>query len=161
MSYPPLQFRVCYHIYNRGNNGEFVFKEERNYHYFLGLYAKYIAPIADTYAYSLLNNHFHFSLRIKDQDELSVAKQPGSSEEPGCLVISQSFATFFGTYTKAINKAYSRTGTLFEGRFKRKPITDNSYFTRLITYIHQNPQLHGFVDDYRDWPYSSYQALCS
>jgi len=31
----------------------------------------------------------------------------------------------------------------------------------LIAYIHQNPQRHGFIKDYRDWPYSSYKALCS
>ena len=31
-----------YHIYNRGNNRENIFIEERNYRYFLQLYAKYI-----------------------------------------------------------------------------------------------------------------------
>ena len=34
-----------------------------------------------------------------------------------------------------------------------------AYFTRLITYIHQNPQKHGFVKDFRDWKWSSYGAL--
>ena len=32
---------------------------------------------------------------------------------------------------------------------------------QLVTYIHQNPQKHGFVNDFRTWPYSSYQALLS
>jgi hypothetical protein len=45
-----------YHIYNRGINGENIFKEERNYRYFLEKYAKYIEPIADTFAYCLLKN---------------------------------------------------------------------------------------------------------
>jgi len=84
------------------------------------------------------------------------------SDEPLCSKdLSKSFATFFGTYTKAVNKAFSRTGTLFEGRFKRKQVSDDQYFAHLIAYIHRNPQIHGFVDDYRDWPYSSFQALCS
>ncbi len=30
------------------------------------------------------------------------------------------------------------------------------YLKRLIVYIHRNPQAHGFVDNFRDWPYSSY-----
>ena len=34
-------------------------------------------------------------------------------------------------------------------------------FFRLITYIHQNPQKHGFVNDFRVWPYSSYHAVLS
>jgi hypothetical protein len=29
----PLLYRQYYHIYNRGNNGETLFREERNYPY--------------------------------------------------------------------------------------------------------------------------------
>jgi hypothetical protein len=32
---------VIYHIYNRGVNGETIFKEKRNYEYFINLYVKY------------------------------------------------------------------------------------------------------------------------
>ena len=59
-----------YHIYNRGINGENIFKEERNYRYFLEKYAKYIEPIADTFAYCLLGNHFHIAIRTKSEAEL-------------------------------------------------------------------------------------------
>ena len=42
MSKPtPLQLGKYYHIYNRGNNREDLFIDERNYHYFMRLYAKY------------------------------------------------------------------------------------------------------------------------
>lgn len=151
MTQPELQPGIYYHIYNRGNNGETIFKETRNYQYFLKLYGKYIAPITDTYAYCLLGNHFHFLIRVKEYGSF---KEPYSS-------IHQPFATFFGTYTKAINKAYARTGSLFEGRFKRKQVSDDRYFSHLVAYIHRNPQRHGFVDDFRNWPYSSFQTLCS
>jgi len=152
-----LEHGVTYHIYNRGNNGEKIFLEGRNYAYFMQLYEKYIVPIVDTFGYCLLGNHFHFLVRIKDSDN----QERGSFKEPRSYSsISQQFATFFGTYTKAINKAYSRTGRLFEDRFKRRPVTNDKYFRGLIHYIHINPQKHGFVDDYRDWPYSSYPALC-
>jgi hypothetical protein len=33
------------------------------------------------------------------------------------------------------------------------------YFMRLVHYIHFNPQKHGFVADFREWPYSSYHTL--
>jgi putative transposase len=49
-----LEPMCVYHIYNRGINGENIFKEERNYKYFLQKYAQYIEPIADTFAYCLL-----------------------------------------------------------------------------------------------------------
>ncbi|PWK22095.1 hypothetical protein LV89_03480 [Arcicella aurantiaca] len=59
-----------YHIYNRGINGENIFKEERNYKYFLQKYAQYIEPIADTFAYCLLKNHFHIAIRTKSEAEI-------------------------------------------------------------------------------------------
>ena len=65
-----LEPSCVYHIYNRGINGENIFKEERNYRYFLEKYAKYIEPIADTFAYCLLKNHFHIAIRTKSEAEI-------------------------------------------------------------------------------------------
>ena len=65
----PLQHGRYYHIYNRGVNRENLFVEERNYRYFLQLYARHVEPIAYTYAYCLLRNHFHFLVQIKDLTE--------------------------------------------------------------------------------------------
>ncbi len=50
----PLEPNCYCHIYNCGNNRETIFREERNYTYFLKLWKKHVSPIADTYAYSLL-----------------------------------------------------------------------------------------------------------
>jgi len=141
----PLQPGVIYHIYNRGVNGETIFKEKRNFEYFINLYVKHIQPVADTYAFCLLPNHFHLLVGIKDLTGLKSA--------------SQAFSNFFNAYAKAINKAYRRTGPLFERPFKRIPVTDSKYFARLLLYIHQNPQRHGLIEDYRDWPYSSYDIF--
>ena len=38
-------------------------------------------------------------------------------------------------------------------------MTSEEYLARLIVYIHQNLQKHGFVNDFRDWPHSSYHEL--
>lgn len=65
----PLQYGTYYHIYNRGNNGENLFREEANYRYFLTLYAKHIVPVACTYAYALLANHFHLLIRTRTKAE--------------------------------------------------------------------------------------------
>lgn len=151
MSNLTLNYGDYYHIYHRGNNREAIFKEDRNYYYFLDLYKKYIYPIADLYAYCLLPTHYHFLLRIKALDELEGIYQDESQ-------IWRQVRTFLGTYTKAINKTYNRSGHLFEGRYSRKIVLKDEYFFHLITYIHQNPQTHGIVSDFRIWPYSSYHA---
>jgi len=141
-----------YHIYNRGNNGDNIFIEERKYAYFMNLYAKHIAPIAETFAYCLLRNHFHVCVRIKV--DVGNPRDPRGPKRPG-----QHFSNFFNAYSKAINRAYGRTGSLFENRFRRKEITTDRYFQRLIHYIHWNPQKHGFVSDFRDYAYSSYHLF--
>ena len=155
----PLQYGKYYHIFNRGNNQENIFIEERNYRYFLRLYAKHIMPAADTYAYCLLRNHFHFLVRIKTVEEQELTGLGDLSALP--RKPSQQFSNLFNAYAKAFNKTYHRTGTLFQRPFGRIEVTSDSYFMQLVAYIHQNPQKHGFVNDFRTWPYSSYQALLS
>jgi REP element-mobilizing transposase RayT len=66
----PLLYDTYYHIYNRGNNRENIFIEERNYEYFMALYAKYIEPVAETFAFCLLRNHFHILNRVKSEVEI-------------------------------------------------------------------------------------------
>ncbi len=69
MSKPiPLQYGQTYHVYNRGINRETIFVADHNYRHFLRLYAHHVAPIADTYAYCLLPNHFHFLVHINAHD---------------------------------------------------------------------------------------------
>ena len=168
-----LKYGSYYHIYNRGNNRENIFIEERNYAYFLRLYAEHIVPVADTYAYCLLRNHFHLLVRIKtvdeqeawhrDQYQTGSRKRSHQSRRPvfSRKDPSQQFSNLFNVYTKAINKAYQRTGALFERPFGRIGVTSEDYFAQLVIYIHQNPQKHGFVDDFRRWPFSSYHTLLS
>ncbi len=177
----PLLYNTCYHIHNRGINRENIFVEERNYAHFMNLYARYIEPIADTFAYCLLRNHFHVLIRTKPKEEVvanretlkvsagdhgfagkgdrtnRVARRPG--KPLGSDYISRQFSDFFNAYAKAINKAYGRTGSLFQHPFGRVPITNERQFWNVIAYIHQNPQKHKFVKDFREWKYSSYGII--
>lgn len=150
---------IYYHIYNRGINRENIFFDERNYWHFLDLYEKYIHPIADTFAYCLLKNHFHILVRIKSEVELQpIIKTP---DYPLDLVPSRRFADFFNAYSKSINKGYGRTGNLFQHPFGRVPIVGNPQYSQVIAYIHQNPQKHGLINDFREWKFSSYTAFLS
>ncbi|MCS6847474.1 MAG: hypothetical protein RMN52_07150 [Anaerolineae bacterium] len=144
-----------------------MFREERNYRYFLELYVRHVHAAVDTYAYCLLRNHFHLLVRVKTEEEWESAVKPSQGSEP-CEGLAQRtfnpsrrFSNLFNAYAQAINKAYGRTGSLFEERFRRIEVTSYSHFTNLIFYIHFNPQKHGFVEDFRTWPWSSYNALCS
>ena len=85
--------------------------------------------------------------------------KPLGSEKLNPDYASQQFSNFFNAYAKAINNAYGRTGSLFEHPFGRVLITTDRQFWNVIAYIHQNPQMHGFVKDFRDWKYSSYGMI--
>jgi putative transposase len=184
MSSPtPLLYDTYYHIYNRGNNRENIFIQQRNYTHFLNLYFKYINPIVETFAYCLLRNHYHLAVRIKSEEEIikyaktlkvSSANQPlarqgshaysNSSQQGkplGSAYASQQFSNFFNAYSKALNTAYGRTGSLFQHPFGRVPISNDHQLWNVIAYIHQNPQKHKFVADFRDWKYSSCGILIS
>jgi len=151
----PLIGGHYYHIYNRGNNRENLFIEERNYQYFLNLYVRYIYPVADTYAYCLMKNHFHLLVRLHPAADLA-----GLQDLPGLTTdYSKSFSNLFNAYTKTINKTYQRTGSLFEKPFKRILVDSDNYLIHLVSYIHRNPQKHGFTSDFRSYPYSSYQTI--
>ena len=152
-----LEFGKSYHIFNRGNNGADIFFEERNYDYFLKLYQKYITPIADTFAYCLLRNHFHFVLKIRETSTIA----GGSDKEFHQIDPSRKFSNFFNGYSKSINKAYGRTGTLFERAFERIEIPTERYLYQLILYVHLNPHKHGAVKDFQTYPCSSFNILLS
>jgi REP element-mobilizing transposase RayT len=163
----PLEHGGYYHIYNRGVNGEQLFYTPANYQHFLRLYEKYIDPVADTFAWCLMGNHFHLLARIKEQEEITVDSLPNPvrvRNPDGVKRIKpphRYFSDLFNAYSQAINKQQKRTGSLFESPFHRIPVDSDRYFRNLVVYIHQNPVHHGFIDDFRDYPWSSYGSAIS
>ena len=158
MSSPPqLAYETIYHIWNRGVNRQNIFVVDDNYRHFLKMYAQHILPVASTFAYCLLPNHFHLGIRTLAAEQIE--KNYAALQKPQPLTPSQAFSNFFNSYVKAFNKWNQRTGGLFEGRFGRKPVKTHRQLVTLITYIHRNPETHGLIDDFREWRYSSYGAL--
>ena len=96
---PPLQLGAYYHIYNRGINRENVFREERNYRYFLELYAKHIEPVAETYAYCLLKNHFHVLVRTREAADPSGLQDPKGLRTPWCALAHENDSSTGNTHT--------------------------------------------------------------
>ncbi len=73
----PIEPDKFYHIYNRGVNGNVIFKTESNYHFFLKKISENLLTVCDIYAYTLLPNHFHLLVKIKSEERLkSLVKVP-------------------------------------------------------------------------------------
>ncbi len=161
-NHPPLEFDCFYHIYNRGINSCALFRKNTNYEFFLLLYEKHISPVADTYAWVLMGNHFHLLVRAKSKEELHLHGFKNlEGITPNRNLINQHFSNLFNAYTKAYNKMYKRSGSLFEHPFRRIKITNEEYLKYLIYYIHNNPVHHRFCEEMIEYPWSSYLTILS
>lgn len=155
---------AIYHVYNHGNANDLIFREDTNYRFFLKRYRKYITAIADTYAYCLMSNHFHFIVRLKRREQLRVlVKEKYPHQDPQSFqnfsdLISNQFKNFLISYAKAFNKMYNRRGSLFLDNLNRNIIESEDYFFQAIRYVHLNPVKHGFTSRPEDWSYSSFNT---
>ncbi|MEZ7914040.1 transposase [Macellibacteroides fermentans] len=166
-----LQPNSSYHIFNHANGFENIFIEDENYRFFLDKYNQYILPIAETYAYCLLPNHFHLVVRIRRREVLEEVFRNFKStnfskvqnfekvEVTDNMIeyyISKQFANLFSCYTQSFNKVNKRRGSLFLKNFRREPIKNKAYFMNAVIYTHRNPVHHAFCDRYTDWSYTSF-----
>ncbi len=129
--------------------------EERNYEYFTGKWSYYIPSVADTFAYSLLDNHFHALVKIKE-GALSFRNIAGLEYTP---IPERQYSHMLNGYAQGFNATYHRTGSLFEHPFKRTIINNKKQLINTLAYILFNPQKHEFAVNFRHYPYSSYQLL--
>jgi putative transposase len=146
----PFVQGLYYHIYNRGNNRQSIFFQPENYLYFLGRVKKYIVPLAKVVSYCLMPTHYHLLLRVEKTSEFSKNSEVYSAK------VSNAMMRLSVSYTKAINKRFSRVGVLFQGKFQAKPIQTYSHLLNLCVYIHANPVKDGLVALPEDWIYSNY-----
>jgi len=137
----PILNNYYYHIYNRGNNREDIFYEDKNYEFFLRRIRENLPGYAELVAYCLMPNHFHLIVYVVNSTDFYKALRK----------------TFI-SYSKAINQSLGRTGHLFEGRYKYKLVPENNYLLHLSRYIHLNPVRAGLVDKPDKWEHSSYLA---
>ncbi|WP_019990070.1 hypothetical protein [Rudanella lutea] len=167
MYHDPLLPGRYYHLFNHAVGDENLFRYHDNYIYFLKQYAAYIQPVARTFTYCLMPNHFHFLVQIADEAEIEHCFQTIKPEEAKPVsfnhssFVVQQFSNLCNSYAKAYNKRFNRRGSLFIDKLKRKEVDSDTYFTRLIAYIHTNPVHHGFCQKAELWSYSSLTSVTS
>ena len=133
-----------YHLYNRSNARECIFRTHENYNYFLKKFRDRFESKLQVISYCLMPTHFHFLIYVNSFKSDYLKKQIG---------------IHLSSYTKAFNNKFSRNGSLFQQHTKTKHIDDERYLLTLISYIHQNPLRAKLVDHLEDWPFSSYRDL--
>jgi len=135
-----------YHLYNRTNNKEALFRSEENYIYFLKKYRYYLDDYIETIGYCLMPTHFHFLIKVK-------SVRP----EADLNIINKKVGTLLNSYAQAYNKMWDRKGNLFNQKTNAKVVDSDKYLITLLTYIHQNPIRSKLVDKAEEWKFSSYK----
>lgn len=149
----PLLDDEYYHIYNRGNNKQKIFLDNKDYLRFVkclficNSYLNFrfrddiIEPKIDAFdikrrknlvsigAYCLMPNHFHIYIKCCKKGHYQNGKNN----------ISEFMHKLSTSYAKYFNKKYKRTGGIFEGTFKSVHINNDNQARYLFSYIHLNP----------------------
>ena len=146
----PVLPEKYYHIFNKANNNELIFKENSDYQLFMKNLGELLADNIDIFAFCLMPNHFHLLIQPK-----YTAKIKGEGS------INSSTQKFFQAYAQYYNKKYERKGSLFYKSFRRIQIDDEIYLKYLLFYIHYNPQKSRIISDFTVYQYSSYRFYLS
>jgi REP-associated tyrosine transposase len=129
------------HVIQRGNNRAICFTSDKD----MATYANMLYEAGCRYelaihAWVFMSNHVHLLVTPGDDVALSRAMQ----------LLGQRYVRYF-------NRAYQRTGTLFEGRFRSCIVQESRYFLICQRYIELNPVRAGMVNDPADYQWSSYR----
>ncbi len=115
---------AIYHVMNRGDRREAIFKDDRDRALFLATLGEACAKTGwQIHAYCLMPNHFHL-----------VVETPQAN-----LVAGMKW--FLGTYTGRFNRRHKLFGHLFSGRYKSLIVdgSGNGYLKTVCDYVHLNP----------------------
>ena len=128
-----------YHVLSRGNEKRNIFLNDDDRRLFLDTVGEMSERFAvDIFAYVLMDNHYHLLLRTTRAN------------------LSRSMQWFGTTYTRRFNNRHSRSGHLFQGRYKSLIVENDAYLTHLSCYIHRNPLRANIVERLASYHWSSY-----
>lgn len=113
---------AVYHVTARGNERRAIYRDDGDRERFLEAVGQCVEQFGViVHAYCLMVNHYH----------LLVETPRGN--------LSRSLGWLQTTYSIRFNRRHSRSGHLFQGRYKAIVVEADEYAKELIRYIHLNP----------------------
>jgi len=127
-----------YHVISRGNNREYIFKESLDKQFFIDQLKEQKNPLGfKLFGYVFMDNHYHLLLQTTNKPLHTIMHKLNSK------------------YSKYFNKQHSRSGHVFEGRYKAILVLDERYLFELVRYLHQNPVRAKMCSTVNEYPWSS------
>src|SRR3989304_1293802 len=132
---------LVYHVLNRANARQPIFKKDEDYHAFERVLAAVQERVGmRVLAYCLMPNHWHLVLWPRRDGDLS-----------------QFLAWVTLTHTQRWHAHRKPTGQghVYQGRFKAFPLQRDEHFLAVCRYVERNPLRAGFVVRAEEWRWSS------
>jgi REP element-mobilizing transposase RayT len=132
---------ALYHVTSRGNarNKIFISDQDReNFLFALNAVVKKYNWLC--HAYCLMDNHYHLMIETPDAN------------------LSRGMRQLNGIYTQKYNWWHSKTGHIFQGRYKSILVEKENYLLELCRYVVLNPVRANMVEKSDEWKWSSYEA---
>lgn len=132
---------ALYHVTTRGNAGGRIFRSDKDREYFLDLLGFIIERFHWLcHGWCLMDNHYHLILETLEGN------------------LSRGMRQLNGIYTQKYNWRYTKTGHIFQGRYKAIVVDKESYLLELCRYVVLNPVRANIVQRPQDWKWSSYRS---
>ena len=130
------------HVVQRGNNKKPCFFTDADRVLYLGLLKELLGRNhCQLHAYVFMTNHVHLLLTPEREESVSgLMKNLGQR------------------YVQRINRTYSRSGSLWEGRFRSSIVDSDHYLFRCYRYVELNPVRAGMVRHPLEYEWSSHRA---
>jgi putative transposase len=129
-----------HHVIQRGNNRQVIFKTAADYQHILNLLDDNAKKFAvDVHAYVLMSNHFHLLATPQTDTGLPQMMQ----------AVGRSYVRYF-------NDLQTRTGSLWEGRYRSTLIQTDRYLLACMAYMDLNPVRAAMAACALDYPWSSH-----
>jgi len=107
---------LVYHILNRGNGGQIVFRKEQDYRVFIELISSArIEFDIRIFAYCIMPNHFH------------IVVMPSKGEN-----LSNFMHLIMTTRVRCYHKHYGTSGHIWQGRYKSFIVQENKYLLTVL-----------------------------
>lgn len=130
---------AVYHVMNRGNARQTIFKTPDHYQLFLRCLSEAIQLWhLKLHAFSLMPNHYHLLIET-----------PAGN-------LSRAMRHLNHVYTQRFNRMIGRDGHLFRGRYKSILVEDDAYLVELLRYIHLNPVKAAMAKSPEQHPWTSH-----
>jgi putative transposase len=132
---------ALYHVTSRGDGREDIYAGEDD----RDLWLEILGQVCERFnwaihAYCQMGNHYHLLI-----------------ETPDCN-LAKDMRQLNGVYTQRFNRAHSRVGHVFQGRYKAILVQKEAYLLELARYVVLNSVCARMVRTARDWVWSNYRA---